>query len=162
MTYEFGEKAPQLSDDIFIADTAAVLGDVAVDRGSSIWFGAAVRGDEGHIKIGENSNIQDNATIHSGTDIGCGVTIGHNAIVHGCTIGNNSLIGMGAIVLDGAEIGENCIVGAGALVTMGKVFPNNSLIIGSPASVKRSLTDEEVASIKQNAKEYVSLSRKYR
>lgn len=162
MIYNLKEKSPKLSDNVFVADSAAVIGDVTLGKNVNVWFGAAIRGDEGKIEIGDNTNIQDNATVHSETKIGCGVTIGHNAIVHGCTVGDNVLIGMGAIVLDGAEIGEDSIIGAGALVTGGKKFPPRSLILGSPASVKRELSDEEVASIRNNANEYVKLIEKYR
>lgn len=162
MIYKFGDIKPTISKDAFVADEASIIGDVTVNSGASIWFGAVLRGDQAHIEIGEMSNVQDNATVHANTTLGRGVTVGHNAIVHGCTIGDNTLIGMGAIVLDGAEIGKNCIVGAGALVTGGKKFPDGSLIIGAPASAKRELSPEEIASIKENADEYVELSRKYR
>ena len=162
MVYKIKEISPKLSDNTFIADSAAVIGDVTLGKNVSVWFGAAIRGDEGSIEIGDSTNIQDNATVHSKTKIGCGVTVGHNAIVHGCTVGDNVLVGMGAIVLDGAEIGEDSIIGAGALVTGGKKFPPKSLILGSPASVKRELSEDEVASICNNAKEYVELIEKYR
>ncbi|MBR5543117.1 MAG: gamma carbonic anhydrase family protein [Oscillospiraceae bacterium] len=161
MIKSFDNKTPSIGKDTFVAETATVCGDVTLGDNVSVWFGAAIRGDEGKIVIGNNSNIQDNATVHSKTRIGNGVTVGHNAIVHGCTVCDNVLIGMGAIVLDGAEIGECSIVGAGALVTGGKVFPPKSLIIGSPASVKRELSDEQIESIKENAEEYVKLTKKY-
>ncbi len=162
MIYDLKGKSPRLSDNVFVADSAAVVGDVELGENVSVWFGAAIRGDEGSIEIGDNTNIQDNATVHSKTKIGRGVTIGHNAIVHGCTVGDNVLVGMGAIVLDGAEIGKDSIIGAGALVTGNKKFPPRSLILGSPASVKRELSDGEVDSIRHNAKEYIELIEKYR
>ncbi len=162
MIYEFSGAKPQIDEDVFVADDAAIIGDVTVKSGASIWFGAVLRGDQAHIEIGEMSNVQDNATVHANATLGRGVTVGHNAIIHGCTIGDNTLIGMGAIVLDGAEIGKNCIVGAGALVTGGKKFPDGSLIVGAPATVKRELSREQITSIKENADEYVELSRKYR
>lgn len=161
MLYNFNSKVPIIAKNTFIADNAAIIGDVTIGEGSSVWFGASLRGDEGKIEIGKNSNIQDNATVHSETKIGDGVTVGHNAIVHGCTVSDNVLIGMGATVLDGAVIGEDSIVGAGALVTGNKVFPPKSLILGSPAKLIREMTDEEVDSIRKNANEYVNLSKEY-
>ena len=162
MTYEFNGISPEICGDVFIADNASVIGDVSLSDGASIWFGAVLRGDDAHIEVGNNSNIQDNATVHANAKIGRGVTVGHNAIVHGCTVGDNTLIGMGAIILDGTEIGENCIVGAGALVTMGKKFPSGTLIIGSPAVAKRKLSEEEISSIRENAEEYIKLAQKYK
>jgi len=162
MLYSFDGKTPKIAENAFVAESADIIGDVTVGNGSSIWFGAALRGDEGKIEIGDASNVQDNATVHNGTKIGNGVTIGHNAIVHGCEIEDNVLIGMGAVVLDGAKIGEGSIVGAAALVTGGKVFPPRSLILGSPAKLVRELSDAEVAGNVENAKEYVKLSEKYR
>ncbi len=161
MKYEFDGISPKVGENTFIADNAAIVGDVTIGENSSVWFGAVIRGDEGKITIGNNTNIQDNATVHSETKIGNGVTIGHNAIVHGCEIGDNVLIGMGATILDSAVIGEDSIVGAGALVTGKKVFPPKSLIIGSPAILKRELSEEEVESIRHNAKEYVNIAKKY-
>ena len=161
MIQVFDGKIPQISDEAFVAENASIIGDVKIGRGSSIWFGAALRGDEGSIEIGERSNVQDNATVHSETKIGNGVTVGHNAIVHGCKIEDNVLVGMGAIILDGAHIGEASIVGAGALVTGNKTFPPRSLILGSPAKLVRELSDEEVLSNIKNAEEYVSLAGKY-
>ena len=162
MIYSFDGITPKIADSAFLAESADIIGDVTIGDGSSIWFGAAIRGDEGKIVIGENSNIQDNATIHSNTKIGNGVTVGHNAIVHGCEIADNCLIGMGATVLDGARIGEGSLVGAGALVTGGKEFPPKSLILGSPAKLVRELSDDEVAGNIKNAEEYVKLGKKYK
>lgn len=151
---------------VFIADGARVLGDVEIGKNSSVWFNAVIRADSNSIKIGERSNVQDNAVIHTSRDfgvvIGDNVTIGHGAIVHGCTIGNNVMIGMGAIVLNGAVIEENCTIGAGALVTQGKVIPAGSLVFGNPAKVVRSLTDSEISSITDNAASYVEEAEQYK
>lgn len=151
---------------VFIADGARVLGDVEIGKNSSVWFNAVIRGDSNKIRIGNRSNIQDNAVIHTSKDfgvvIGDNVTVGHGAIVHGCTIGNNVMIGMGVIVLNGAIIEENCIIGAGALVTQGKVIPAGSLVFGNPAKVVRSLTDQEIRSITDNAASYVEEAEHYK
>ena len=151
---------------VFIADGARVLGDVEIGKNSSVWFNAVIRADSNSIKIGERSNVQDNAVIHTSRDfgvvIGDNVTIGHGAIVHGCTVKNNVMIGMGAIVLNGAIVEENCIIGAGALVTQGKVIPAGSLVFGNPAKVVRSLTDSEISSITDNAASYVEEAEHYK
>lgn len=151
---------------VFIADGARVLGDVEIGKNSSVWFNAVIRGDSNKIRIGSRSNIQDNAVIHTSKDfdvcIGDNVTVGHGAIVHGCTVKNNVMIGMGAIVLNGAIIEENCIIGAGALVTQGKVIPAGSLVFGNPAKVVRSLTDQEIRSITYNAASYVKEAEHYK
>jgi len=150
-----------ISEKAYITKTAIIEGDVTVGDNVSIWYGAVLRGDLAPITVGENSNVQENSVIHVDkncpVNIGKGVTIGHGAIIHGCTIGDNSLIGMGAIVLNGANIGKNCIIGAGALVTSNTVVPDNSLVIGSPGKVKRELTEEEIKGNKENAEEYVNL-----
>ena len=144
---------------IFIAPGAIVLGDVTLGDKVGIWYHATVRGDRAPIIIGQGSNVQDNAVVHVDDDfgvvIGENVTIGHGAIIHGCEIGDNTLIGMGAIVMNGAKIGQNCIVGAGALVTQNTIVPDNSLILGNPAKVKRAVTQEEVKSSLRNAALYV-------
>ena len=150
----------------WVAPGAFVLGDVEVGKDCGIWYNAVLRGDIAAIKIGDRTNVQDNAVIHVDFDkpaiIGNDVTIGHGAIVHGCTIGDNSLIGMGAIVLNGAEIGENCIIGAGALVTQNKKIPAGSMAFGNPAKVIRQLTQEEIDGITYNAKVYVDEAQKQR
>ena len=147
---------------VYVADGAKVIGDVKIGSGSSVWYNAVIRGDSNIVKIGNNTNVQDNAVLHVGHEhplmIGDSVTIGHGAIVHGCMIGNNVLIGMGAIVLNGAHIKKNSLVGAGALVTENKEFPEGSLIIGSPAKAVRELTEEDIRGITENANEYVRLS----
>ena len=149
---------PNIHKDSFVADTAVVIGDVTVGKGSSIWYGAVLRGDIDNITIGEFSNVQDNCVIHTEeggpTKIGDYAVIGHSAVVHGCTIGNNCLIGMGAIILNRAVIGDNCIIGAGALIPEGKVIPPNSLVLGIPAKIVREVTDEEVKAIKDTAIRY--------
>ena len=143
----------------YIAEGAVVKGNVQMGEDVSIWYNATVRGDSAEIKIGDRTNVQDNAVIHVDTHypttIGNGVTIGHGAIVHGCTVGDNTLIGMGAILLNGAVIGKNCIIGAGALVTKNTVIPDYSLVMGSPGVRKRDVTAEEIEANKRNAKLYV-------
>ena len=150
---------------VFIADGAKVIGNVEIGANSSVWFNAVIRADSDKVSIGENSNVQDNAVIHTsegfGVQIGDNVTIGHGAIVHGCTVENNVMIGMGAIVLNGAVIGENSIIGAGTLVTQGKIIPAGSLAFGNPVKVVRELTDDEIKSITDNANSYVKEAKDY-
>ena len=155
--------SPSYDDTNFIADNAAVIGDVTLGKHASIWYQCTLRGDVNWIRIGAESNIQDNTVVHvthgtAPTEIGDRVTVGHSAIIHGCTIEDNVLIGMGATVMDHAVIGTNSIVGAGALVTGGTEVPPRSMVLGSPAKVVRELTDEEVASIGQYAANYVRYS----
>ncbi|WP_414150568.1 gamma carbonic anhydrase family protein [Acetobacterium carbinolicum] len=154
-----------LGKTIFIAKSADVAGKVKLGDFISVWFQAVIRGDVDSITIGDRTNIQDGTVVHvaSGypTVIGAGVSIGHNATIHGCEIGDNVLVGMGAIILNGAKIGDNSIVGAGSLVTQGKVFPPNSLIMGSPAKVARALKPEEIQSIRDNAEEYLDTMKGY-
>lgn len=145
-----------------IAEGAVVVSDVTLGRGVNIWYHAVLRGDEGAIVVGDNTNIQEFALLHEGPVVGSGCTIGHNAIVHGCTIGDNVLVGMGAIVLNGAVIGDDCIVGAGALVTGKMNAPAGSMILGSPAKVVRPLTAEEVESNRESARKYLRLAERYR
>lgn len=154
---------PQIHETAFIAPGAVVLGNVTVGADVGIWYNAVVRGDRGSVEIGRGSNIQDNAVVHLDGGhpvvIGENVTVGHGAIVHGCTVGDNSLIGMGAIIMNGAQIGRNCIVGAGALVTQDAQVPDNSLVLGSPAKIKRSVTEAEIAKNLHNAGLYVEEAR---
>ena len=153
----------KIQDSVFIAPGAIVLGDVTIGEDVGIWYHATVRGDRAPIVIGNRSNIQDNAVVHvdaeHGVSIGENVTIGHSAIIHGCAVGDNSLIGMGAIIMNGARIGNNCIVGAGALVTQNMTVPDNSLVLGNPAKIKRQVTEEEIASSLRNAEIYVEEAR---
>ena len=143
------------TEDVLICEGAAVVGDVKLAKGVSVWYNAVIRGDDGAITVGENTNIQDGAVIHEATSIGAGCTIGHNAIVHGCTVGDNVLIGMGAVVLNGAKIGDNCIVGAGALVTGKMDAPAGSMLLGSPAKVVRPLTEAEIQGNRESARGYL-------
>ena len=165
--YELDGQGPDLPADgnYFIADTATVIGRVRLLNAASVWFGAVLRGDNEWIEIGENSNVQDNSTCHTDPGfpltIGKDCVIGHNVVLHGCVIGDNSLIGMGAIVLNGARIGRNCLVGAGALVTEGKEFPDNSLIVGSPAKAVRETDEKARAMIARAAQVYVKRWKRY-
>lgn len=157
---------PQIASGVWIAPGAHIIGSVELMEGVSIWHNAVLRGDEAKIVVGANSNVQDNATLHcdKGIDlvIGNHVTVGHNAILHSCVIGDGSLIGMGAILLNGVKIGKNCLVAAGALLTPWTVIPDNSMVMGSPAKVKRKLTAEEIKGIRENASEYLYLMKAYR
>lgn len=167
MLYDLGPHRVQtVGDEFFAAPSCAVIGRVHLGRNVSVWFGAVVRGDGNDIRVGDGSNVQDNAVIHVDSDapatIGRGVTIGHSAVVHGCTVGDFSLIGIGATILSHAVIGKNCLVGAGALITERKVFAERSLIIGAPARRIRELTDEEVAMLEQSAAHYVQQGQRYR
>ena len=146
---------PQVGEGTFLAETAVLLGDVTVGKDCSIWYNAVLRGDVNRIVIGDRTNIQDGAILHEETHVGAGCTIGHGAIVHGCTVGNNVLVGMGAIVLNGAKIGDDCIVGAGALVTGKMDAPAGSMILGSPAKVVRPLTAEEIEGNRESARGYL-------
>ncbi len=152
----------ETTPDYWIADTATVVGDVTLGKNVSVWYGAVLRGDMGSLQVGDNTNIQDNAILHEGTTIGKGCTVGHSAIVHGCTVGDNTLIGMGSIILDGAVIGNNCIVGAGALVTGRTVVPDNSMILGSPAKTIKPMTEDAIERNRHQAEKYVEVSHLYR
>lgn len=145
---------------VYIAPNATVVGDVSLAKDVNIWYGAVLRGDNGQIALGEGTNVQDNAVIHDKTTVGKYCTIGHGAIIHGCTIGDGCLIGMGAIVLGGAVLGDGCLVGAGAVVTGKTQAPAGSLLLGNPAKVVRQMTPEELVANLRNAAEYVELGRK--
>ena len=166
MIVKYKDRAPSVSEDAMVWETACIAGDVTLEAGVSVWHGASIRGDSSFVTVGQGSNVQENATIHTSDGhpavIGKGVTVGHNAIVHGCTVGDNVLIGMGAIILDGAVIGDNTVIGAGALVSQGKQIPAGSLVIGLPGKVARELDDAEKDSIRANACEYEELMREYR
>jgi carbonic anhydrase/acetyltransferase-like protein (isoleucine patch superfamily) len=167
MLYALGSELPATTDEeYFVAPSAAVIGRVTLGRHANVWFGAVLRGDGNTIEVGDNTNVQDNAVVHIDADaparIGANVTIGHAAVVHGCTVGDFSLIGIGATILSHARIGRYCIVGAGALITERKDFPDRSLLIGAPAKRMRDVTDEEVEMLKESAAHYAELGRRYR
>ncbi len=165
--YEIDGHRPELpgAGRFFVADTAVLIGRVRLKPDASIWFGSVLRGDNDWIEIGEGSNIQDNSVLHTDADIkltvGAHCTVGHRVILHGCSIGDNSLIGMGAIIMNGAVIGKSCVVGAGALITEGKQFPDFSLIVGSPAKLVRTLDEKTVAGLTQGAAHYVANGQRY-
>ena len=167
MIYKLDENKPQFPDDgdYWVAPDANVIGKIHLNTGASVWFGATLRGDNEWIDIGAGSNVQENSVLH--TDIGFPLTIGrnctigHKAILHGCTIGDQSLIGMGAIVLNGAQIGRNCLIGAGALITEGKIIPENSLVVGAPGKVVRSLTEAEIEGLLASATGYQTNMRRF-
>jgi len=167
MIYEFLKKSPQFDDTVFVAPSADVIGDVKIGSDSSVWFNTTIRGDVNFIRIGERSNVQDNACIHvmnqtGPTRIGHDVTIGHNAMVHGCTIHDRVLIGIHATILDEAIIPSDVIIAAGTLVPPGKTLESGYLYMGSPAKKARKLSEKEIASIKQSAQNYVKYQRTYR
>lgn len=158
--YQLGEHAPDVDPSAFVADSANVIGKVRIEANASIWFEVTIRGDNELITIGENSNVQENTVLHTDPGlplvIGKNVTVGHQAMLHGCAIGDGTLIGIQAVVLNGAKIGRNCLIGAGALVTEGKEFPDNSLILGTPAKVVRTLTEEDIQRLQASAAAYVA------
>lgn len=145
---------------VYIAPNATVTGDVILEKDVSIWYGAVLRGDSGAIAVGEGSNIQDNCVVHEKTAIGKYCTIGHGAIIHGCTLGNGCLIGMGAIILDGAVLGDGCLVGAGALVTGKTNAPAGSVLLGCPAKIVKTQSPEEITGLRQNALHYIEAGKK--
>ena len=155
----------KIDESVFIADGAKVIRDVVLEKNSSVWFNAVLRGDEDQIIIGEGSNIQDNCVIHCGqgysTVVGKGVTVGHLALLHGCTIGDNTLIGMHSTIMNGAVIGSNCVIGAGSLVTGGTVIPDNSLAMGRPARVVRPVTQKDLDQIRIDAEFYIEQAKTY-
>ncbi|HEY0686480.1 MAG TPA: gamma carbonic anhydrase family protein [Steroidobacter sp.] len=157
--YRYGERVPSAHESVFVAPSASVIGSVVLSENVSVWFGATIRGDNDTITLGKNSNVQEGAVLHTdpglALTVGENVTIGHQAMLHGCTIGDGSLIGIQAVVLNGAVIGKGCLVGAGAIVTERKVFPDRSLILGAPARVARVLSDEDVANLMKAAAGYV-------
>jgi carbonic anhydrase/acetyltransferase-like protein (isoleucine patch superfamily) len=164
--YELDGKSPQLGTGAWVADNAQVIGEVQLGENASVWYGAVVRGDTGEpIRIGRNSNIQDLSVLHADAGlpltVGDNVTVGHQVMLHGCTIGDGSLIGIQAVILNGARIGRNCIVGAGSVVTEGKEFPDNSLILGAPAKVVRTLDEVVARKLAQSAEQYVQNSRRH-
>ncbi|MBE5906657.1 MAG: gamma carbonic anhydrase family protein [Lachnospiraceae bacterium] len=154
-----------ISENVFIADGAKIIGDVTINEDASVWFNAVIRGDEHPITIGKRSNIQDNAVVHVGAGYSChigdDVSIGHGAIVHGCEIGDGTLIGMGATILNGAKIGKYCIVGANALITEGKVIPDYSVVMGVPGKIVRQMTEADIEGRHKNVEVYVKAAKEY-
>jgi carbonic anhydrase/acetyltransferase-like protein (isoleucine patch superfamily) len=164
--YRLGEHTPQIHESAWVAESAEVIGRVEMAEGASVWFGAVVRGDVEDIRIGRNSNIQDNSVLHADSgiplSIGENVTVGHHVMLHGCTVGDGALIGIRAVVLNGAKIGRNCIVGAGSVVTEGKSFPDGTLILGAPAKVVRELDPQQIAMMQHGATHYVGNAQRFR
>ncbi|MBY0467819.1 MAG: gamma carbonic anhydrase family protein [Burkholderiaceae bacterium] len=164
--YRLGDAHPQVAESAWVADSAQVIGDVALGEGASVWFGAVIRGDNTRLQIGARTNIQDGAVLHSDAGkpltLGDDVTIGHQAMLHGCTVGDGSLIGIQAVVLNGARIGKSCLVGAGAVVTEGKQFEDGWLILGAPAKAVRPLTPEQLDGLARSAAGYVAKARHFR
>jgi carbonic anhydrase/acetyltransferase-like protein (isoleucine patch superfamily) len=164
--YQLDEHSPRLAHGAWVADSAQVIGNVELAEDASVWFGAILRGDTELLRIGKGSNIQDGSVVHADigfpVTLGENVTVGHQVMLHGCTIGDGSLIGIQAVVLNGARIGRNCLVGAGALVTEGKEFADGSMIIGSPAKVVKQLTPEQIEGLQRSAQHYVENAARFR
>jgi carbonic anhydrase/acetyltransferase-like protein (isoleucine patch superfamily) len=164
--YSLDGQVPVVDPSSWVAESAEVMGNVVLEAESSIWFNAVIRGDNEPIRVGRGSNVQDGCVLHSDHDqpltIGQHVTVGHQVMLHGCTIGDESLIGIGAVVLNGARIGKNCLVGAGSLVTEGKEFPDGSMIMGSPAKVVRQLTPEQIEGLRRSARGYRANAERFR
>ena len=158
--YQLGNKKIQRHAETWIANNAIVIGDITLKENSSVWYGAVLRGDIENIEVGDGSNIQDNCVLHTDAGfpltIGKGVTVGHLAMLHGCSIGDDSLVGIGATILNGSKIGKNCIIGANSLIAENKNIPDRSLVVGSPGKVIRQVTDEDIIAIKENALRYVN------
>ena len=165
MFYKLGERTPKKGDNVFVADNAKVIGDVVLEDESSVWFGVTIRGDNDTITIGKQSNVQDGSVLHTDPGVkltlGQGVTVGHQAMLHGCDIGDYSLIGIQAVVLNGAKIGKHCIIGANALVPENMVIPDGSLVVGSPAVIKRELNDMQKKMLEGSAAHYVHNAKRY-
>ncbi len=165
MIKSFKDAIPKISNKAYIAENATIIGNVNIKEDASIWFGAVLRGDLGDITVGKRSNVQDNSVIHVDKDfsvvIGDNVTIGHSSIIHGCSIGNNSLIGMGSVILNGVKIGNNTLIGAKTLITQNKEIPDGVLVLGNPGRIIRKLTESEILSLKKSAENYVTESKEY-
>ncbi|MBK6613352.1 gamma carbonic anhydrase family protein [Ottowia sp.] len=163
--YEIDGKAPRVDSTAWIAGSAEVMGNVEIGPDASVWFGCVLRGDTEVMRIGEGTNVQDGSVLHADIGmpltLGRHVTVGHKVMLHGCTIGDESLIGIGAVVLNGARIGKNCLVGAGSLVTEGKAFPDGSMIMGSPAKAVRQLTPEQIEGLRRSAQHYIDNARRF-
>ena len=167
MIYSLGEKKPSFDvDSVWIADSADLIGDVVLNKDVSVWFNVTMRGDNDTITVGEGTNIQDNTVIHTDegikVNIDENVTVGHKVIIHGTSIGANTVVGMGSVVMNHAKVGANCIIGANSLITERKEFPDNSLIMGSPAKIVRELTEEEISVLVFSAKHYIDKSKTYK
>lgn len=164
--YALGTDAPDLHEDTWVAPDANLIGKVVLEEGASVWFGSTIRADHEEIRVGAGSNVQENCVFHVDDGyplvIGAGCTIGHKVMLHGCTIGDNSLIGMGATVLNGAKIGKNCLIGAGALITENKVIPDGSLVMGVPGKVVREMDEAGIAGLRASAEHYQSNMRRFR
>ena len=166
MILSFQNKTPKIDPSVYIAHNAMVVGDIVIGAESSVWFNAVIRGDVNYIQIGKRTNIQDGCVLHVAREkypltIGDEVTVGHNVTLHACSIASRCLIGMGAVVMDGSKIGENCIIGAGALVTPKTLIPSGNMAVGSPAKIKRKLTDDEIRTIQDSANHYVGDTKSY-
>lgn len=165
MLYRLDQRVPQLAGDNFVADSARLIGSVMLERGASVWFNAVLRGDNDDLVVGEDSNVQDGAVLHTDPGIklriGKGCTIGHLVMLHGCSVGDNTLIGMKSVILNRARIGSHCLVGANSLVTENKQFPDGVLIMGAPAKVVRELTPQEIEGLRLPAQIYVANSQRY-
>ncbi len=164
--YQLDDAVPDLDPTAWVADSAQVIGNVRMGAGSSVWYGAVLRGDNELITLGKGTNVQENCVLHTDPgfpmNLGDGVTVGHQVMLHGCTVGEGSLIGIQAVVLNGARIGRNCLVGAGAIVTEGKEFPDNSLILGAPAKWVKEMSTEQIARLKAAAEHYVRNAQRHR
>ena len=164
--YQLDEDRPQLAEGAWVADSAQVIGRVELAEDASVWFGAILRGDTELLRVGKGSNVQDGSVLHADPGyplvLGEHVTVGHQVMLHGCSVGDGSLIGIHAVVLNGARIGRNCLVGAGALVTEGKEFPDGSMILGAPAKVVRQLTPEQIAALPRSAEHYVQNAKRFK
>lgn len=164
--YQLGEHIPDIAPSAYVTDSATVVGRVTIKANSSVWFQVTVRGDNENITIGENCNLQEGTVLHADPGfpltLGNNVSVGHQAMIHGCTVGEGSLIGIQAVILNGAKIGKNCLVGAGALVTEGKEYPANSLILGAPAKVIRTLSEDEITNLRRIADSYVTRGQEFK
>ena len=162
---KYKDKQPFIHDSVYLADGVHIIGDVKIDENTSVWFNATLRGDIENIHLGEGSNVQDSCVLHTDPGyplkVGKNVTVGHLVMLHGCSIDDNSLIGIGAVCLNGSKIGKNCLIGARALITENKIIPDNSLVMGSPGKIVRQVTDEEIEAMKQNAIRYQNNWKKY-
>ncbi len=166
MKYSLGNDRVEMADDAWIADSAAVIGKVKLEAGANVWFSAVIRGDVEQITVGEHSNVQDGAVMHADRGVpltlGKGITVGHNAMLHGCTVGDYSLIGINAVILNGAKIGKHCIIGANSLIPEGKEIPDGSLVMGSPGKVVKTLSEQQKKMLELSAAHYVQNAKRFR